>query len=79
MQAAAQEHWQAELQLRTATTTLKENEQRWEEGMISVFELMEKRNLYILAKAELMRTQLQYDLKERMVRFYQSGSFLGIK
>ena len=47
--------------------------------MISVFELMEKRNLYILAKAELMRTQLQYDLKERMVRFYQSGSFLGIK
>ena len=79
LQAAAQEHWQAELQLRTATTTLKENEQRWEEGMISVFELMEKRNLYILAKAELMRTQLQYDLKERMVRFYQSGSFLGIK
>lgn len=79
LQAAAQEHWQAELQLRTATTTLKENEQRWEEGLISVFELMEKRNLYILAKAELMRTQLQYDLKERMVRFYRSGSFLGIK
>jgi len=79
LQAAAQEHWQAELQLRTATTTLKENEERWEEGLISVFELMEKRNLYILAKAELMRTQLQYDLKDRMVRFYQSGSFLGIK
>jgi len=45
--------------------------------MISVFELMEKRNLYILAKAELSRTRLQYELKSRTVDFYRTGSFLG--
>ena len=50
--------------------------EKWEEGMVSVFELMEKRNLYIQAKAELARTRLQYDLKHRMVEFYRTGSFL---
>ncbi len=44
--------------------------------MISVFELMEKRNLYIMAKAELSRTQLQYELKRRLVEFYRSGEFV---
>lgn len=76
LQASAEEFYQAERQLEAATTTLHENEQKWEEGMISVFELMEKRNLYISAKAELTRTWLQYDLKHRMVEFYRTGSFL---
>lgn len=76
LQASAEEYHQAVLQLKALTTTLKENEEKWEEGMISVFELMEKRNLYISAKAELVRTRLQYDLKHRMVEFYRTGSFL---
>lgn len=76
LQAAVEEHRQAAEQLRTSTITLKENEERWEEGMISVFELMEKRNLYIAAKAELARTRLQYDLKKRTVGFYRTGTFL---
>ena len=77
LRAAAEEHRQAVEQLRTSTVTLKESEEKWEEGMISVFELMEKRNLYILAKAELSRTRLQYELKSRTVDFYRTGSFLG--
>ena len=77
LRAAAEEHRQAVEQLRTSTVTLKESEEKWEEGMISVFELMEKRNLYILAKAELSRTCLQYELKSRTVDFYRTGSFLG--
>ena len=76
LQASAEEYHQAALQLKALTTTLKENEEKWEEGMISVFELMEKRNLYISARAELVRTRLQYDLKHRMVEFYRTGSFL---
>ena len=76
LQASAEEYYQSQRQLEAATTTLHENEQKWEEGMISVFELMEKRNLYISAKAELTRTWLQYDLKHRMVEFYRTGSFL---
>ena len=77
LRAAAEEHRQAVEQLRTSTVTLKESEEKWEEGMISEFELMEKRNLYILAKAELSRTRLQYELKSRTVDFYRTGSFLG--
>ena len=76
LRAAAEEHRQALEQLRTSTVTLKESEEKWEEGMISVFELMEKRNLYILAKAELSRTRLQYELKSRTVDFYRTGTFL---
>lgn len=75
MRAAVEEHSQAVEQLRTSTLTLKESEEKWEEGMISVFELMEKRNLYITAKAELVRTRLQYELKQRTVDFYRTGSF----
>ena len=44
--------------------------------MVSVFELLEKRNRYMQAKAEVVRTGLQHDLKSRMVRFYQAGTFL---
>ena len=76
LQASAEEYHQAVLQLKALTTTLKENEEKWVVGMISVFELMDKRNLYISAKAELVRTRLQYDLKHRMVEFYRTGSFL---
>lgn len=76
LQAAVEEHRQAAAQLRTSTITLQENEERWEEGMISVFELMEKRNLYMAAKAELVRTRLQYELKKRTVAFYRTGTFL---
>lgn len=76
LQAAVEEHMQAELQLQLSTTTLKENEEKWEEGLISVFELMEKRNIYIYAQAELSRSRLQYEMKQRTVNFYQTGTFL---
>lgn len=76
LRAAVEEHRQAAEQLRASTIMLEENEERWEEGMISVFELMEKRNLYMAAKAELVRTRLQYDLKKRTVEFYRTGTFL---
>ena len=44
--------------------------------MISMFELLEKRNQYMRSKAEIIRTKLQYNLKKRVIRFYQEGTFL---
>lgn len=76
LQAAILEHRQAVEQLEAEQLTLKENEEKWKEGLISVFELMEKRNRYISAKAELSRTRLQYEIKYRTIRFYRTGSFL---
>lgn len=74
--AASQECRLAKEQLHADSITWKESEERWKEGMITLFELLEKRNQYIRAKAEIVRTKLQYILKGRMIRFYQEGTFL---
>lgn len=79
LRAAASEHSQALEQLKAEKLVLKENEEKWEEGLISVFELMEKRNRYISARAELSRTRLQYDIKCRTLSFYRTGTFLSIQ
>ena len=75
-QAALHECRLAKEQLRADSLTWKESEEKWKEGMVSVFELLEKRNRYMRAKAEIIRTKLQYNLKKRMIRFYQEGAFL---
>ena len=64
-------------QLRADSLTWRESEEKWREGLVSMFELLEKRNRYIRAKAETIRTKLQYSLKKRMIRFYQEGTFLS--
>lgn len=74
--AAFQECRLAKEQYRADSITWKESEEKWKEGMISVFELLEKRNRYIRVKAEIVRTQLQYNLQKRLIRFYQKGTFL---
>lgn len=75
LQAASEEYRLAGEQFRAASLTWKESEERWKEGMVTMFELLEKRNLYIQAKVEVVRTRLQHDLKQRMIRFYQAGTF----
>lgn len=76
LRAAVAEHSQAVEQWRAEKLSLRENEEKWAEGLISVFELMEKRNRYMTAKAELARTRLQYDIKYRTIEFYRTGTFL---
>lgn len=78
LRSAIEEHRHAVEVLAAERLSLDENQQKWEEGLISVFELMEKRNRFITAKAELVRTRLQFDLKYRTIRFYRDGSFLPL-
>ena len=47
-----EEHRQAVLQVKAETQVLKETERKWEEGLVSVFQLMEARNRLLAAKAE---------------------------
>ena len=75
-QAIIEECRLAEEQLSAASATWKEGEEKWKEGMVSVFELLEKRNRHIRAKAETVRTRLQYRLKKRIMQFYREGAFL---
>lgn len=76
LEAARTEHREALERLQFETVSLEENEEKWAEGLISIFELTEKRNQYISAKAELARCRLQYDIKSRTLEFYRTGTFL---
>ena len=54
----------------------KESERKWEEGLISVFQLMEARNRCIAAKAELVRVRLQIEMMMKLEKYYRQGTFL---
>ena len=70
------EHQQALSQLDAETLVLKESEQKWEEGLISDFQLMEARNRFIAAKAELVRVRLQIEMMMKLEKYYRQGTFL---
>ena len=70
------EHQQALSQLDAETLVLKESERKWEEGLISVFQLMEARNRFIAAKAELVRVRLQIEMMMKLEKYYRLVTFL---
>ena len=72
-----EEHRQAVLQVTAETQVLKETERKWEEGIVSVFQLMEARNRLLAAKAEKVRVKLQYELTFRLAMYYQTGTFIS--
>ena len=63
-------------QFRAEELVLKESERKWEEGLISVFQLMEARNRFIAAKAELVRVRLQIEMMMKLEKYYRQGTFL---
>lgn len=76
LQADAEEYRQLCLQVAAEEQVLKETKRRWEEGLVSVFVLMEARNRLLAAKAERMRVQLQYALASRLADYYRTGTFM---
>ncbi|WP_349894894.1 TolC family protein [Bacteroides caccae] len=76
LRAGYTEHQQVLQQLSAETLVLKESERKWEEGLISVFQLMEARNRFISAKAELVRVRLQVEMMMKLEKYYREGTFL---
>ena len=76
LRAGYMEHRQVLQQLSAETQVLKESERKWEEGLISVFQLMEARNRFISAKAELVRVRLQVEMMMKLEKYYREGTFL---
>lgn len=76
LRAGQDEHRQALLQLEAEARVLKESERKWEEGIISVFQLMEARNRFISARAELTRVRLQVEIMMKLERYYRTGRFV---
>lgn len=77
LRAGRDEHRQALQQLRAEKSVLRESERKWEEGLISVFQLMEARNRFISAKAELVRVRLQVEMTLKLERYYSTGHFVA--
>lgn len=75
LRAGQSEHRQTLLQLNAERQVLKESERKWEEGLISVFQLMEARNRFISAKAELVRVRLQMEMNMSLEKYYRTGHF----
>lgn len=75
LSAGQTEHRQALLQLQAESRVLKESERKWEEGLIPVFQLMEARNRFLSAKAELVRVRLQLEMMRKLEDYYRTGSF----
>lgn len=76
LRAGCREHQQALLQMNAEKQVLRESERKWEEGLVSVFQLMEARNRFISAKAELVRVRLQWEMNRQMEKYYRTGYFI---
>lgn len=77
LQAAAQEYRKAAEQVKAEEINLRTMHRKWEEGLVSLFELMEVRNRFIAARAEQARTGMQYVIQRKTVRFYETGTFFN--
>lgn len=79
LQAAADELRYAGEMLDVEKMTLQQTEEKWKEGLISVFELMESRNRYFTARAEIVRTELQYGIQQKTIGFFQGEPLVKVK
>ncbi len=75
LHAGRAEHRQALQQVAAERQVLRESERKWEEGLLSVFELIEARNRFISAKVELTRVRLQVEMNRKMEYYYRYGRF----
>lgn len=79
LQSAVQEYIKACEQVKAEEMNLHIIHRKWEEGLVSLFELMEIRNRFIAAKAEQIRTEMQYIIQQKTVEFYETGTFFQNK
>lgn len=77
LQAAAREYRKAAEQVKAEEINLRTMHRKWEEGLVSLFELMEVRNRFIAARAEQTRTGMQYAVQRKTIRFYETGTFFN--
>lgn len=77
LQSASQEYKKAGEQVKAEEMNLQTIHRKWEEGLVSLFEMMEVRNRFIAAKAEQTRTEIQYIVQQKTIRFYETGTFFN--
>lgn len=78
MNGQADAYQQAVKQREAMEAAHEANQRKYEEGLISPLELHTSANRVVEAKAEELNAELQYRLKERLVRYYNGESFLNV-
>lgn len=76
MNGQADAYQQAVKQREAMETAHEANQRKYEEGLISPLELHTSANRVVQAKTEELNAELQYRLKERLVRYYKGESFM---
>ena len=76
MNGQADAYQQAVKQREAMEAAHEANQRKYEEGLISPLELHTSANRVVEAKAEELNAELQYRLKERLVRYYNGESFM---
>lgn len=77
MNGQADAYLQAVKQLEAMETAHQANQRKYNEGLISAFELHTSSNRVIEAKTEVIKAELQYHLKARLVSYYKGESFVN--
>lgn len=70
LKSAADEYQSALVQEKSSTLNLQLAEKKWEQGTGNLLELTDARNRQASAQAEMLRTQLQYQLKLKTLQIF---------
>jgi outer membrane protein len=73
MEGTAEEFFYAQLREKSSDLAYMVNKRKYEEGLLSIIELYASSNQLLMAKAEKIRTQLDYVVKKHFVDYYSTG------
>ena len=73
MEGTAEEFLLAQLRERSSDLAYRVNQRKYEEGLLNIIELYTSSNQLLAAKAEKIRTQLEYAVKKHFVDYYRTG------
>jgi outer membrane protein len=73
MEGTAEEFFYAQLREKSSDLAYMVNKRKYEEGLLSIIELYTSSNQLLMAKAEKIRTQIDYTVKKHFVDYYSTG------
>ncbi len=65
-------------QVEFSETAYEASQKKLAQGLISIIELYDSKNIMTQAKSDLLRTKLQYTIKQKTIDFYQGKPVFGI-
>ena len=73
MEGTAEEFLHAQMREKATDLAYLVNKRKYEEGLLSIIELYTSANQLLMAKADKIRTQLDYAVKKYYVDYYKTG------